>query len=117
MVKYSKKPGYRPTLKIKMPIYDDKPGFNVFNKDKETVSTILDDDTIDLSMFTAGSEAIHLLEFTGLWQTNNKFGGTWRLIQTKMYTSPGQLAGYMMDEDSDDETVSDKPEVDDEDVF
>ena len=117
MVKYSKKPGYRPTLKIKMPIYGDKPGFNVFNKDKETVSTILDDDTIDLSMFTAGSEAIHLLEFTGLWQTNNKFGGTWRLIQTKMYTSPGQLAGYMMDEDSDDETVSDKPEVDDEDVF
>ena len=118
MVKYSKKEGYRPTLKLKMPIYDDKPGFTVFNKDKDPIPTLIEeDDTIDLSMFTGGSEAVHLIEFTGLWQTNNKFGGTWKLIQTKMYSSPGQLAGYMMDEDSDDEPEV-KPEiVDDDDVF
>ena len=118
MVKHSKKQGYRPTLKLKMPIYDDKPGFTVFNKDKELIPTLIEeDDTIDLSMFTGGSEAVHLIEFTGLWQTNNKFGGTWKLIQTKMYSSPGQLAGYMMDEDSDDEPEV-KPEiVDDDDVF
>ena len=113
MVKWSKKEGYRPTLKIKMPFYDEKPGFVVFDKNREPIE-IEEDDEIDLSMFSAGCEAIHLLEFTGLWQTNNKFGGTWKLVQTKMCSEPNQLAGYMLDEDSDDEGVvvkDDKEEV------
>lgn len=116
MVKYSKKPGYRPTLKVKMPFYSEKPGFTVYNKEREMIP-IEEDDEIDLSMFSAACEAIHLLEFTGLWLTNNKFGGSWKLIQTKMCSEPNQLAGYMMDEDSDDEEAVAKEKVEDEDVI
>ena len=116
MVKYSKKPGYRPTLKVKMPFYSEKPGFTVYNKQREMIP-IEEDDEIDLSMFSAACEAIHLLEFTGLWLTNNKFGGSWKLIQTKMCSEPNQLAGYMMDEDSDDEEAVATEKVEDEDVI
>ena len=101
MVKYSKKEGYRPTLKVKMPVYDDKPSFTVFNKDREIIPIYSEADGIDLSVFTGGSEAVHILEFHSLWKTNNKFGGRWKLIQTKMYTTK-QLGGYIMD-DSDEE--------------
>ena len=41
MVKYSKKEGYRPTLKLKMPIYDDKPGFTAVSYTHLTLPTIL----------------------------------------------------------------------------
>jgi len=101
MVKYSKKEGYRPTLKVKMPVYDDKPSFTVFNKDREVIPIYSEADGIDLSVFTGGSEAVHILEFHSLWTTNNKFGGRWKLIQTKMYTTK-QLGGYIM-EDSDED--------------
>ena len=101
MVTYSKKEGYRPTLKVKMPVYDDKPSFTVFNKDREIIPIYSETDGIDLSIFTGGSEAVHILEFHSLWKTNNKFGGRWKLIQTKMYTTK-QLGGYIMD-DSDEE--------------
>ena len=102
MVKYSKKPGYRPILKVKLPVYDDKPSFRVFNKEREMIPIYSETEGVDLSVFTGGSEAVHLLEFTGLWKTNNKFGGSWKLVQSKMYTTK-QLAGYMMDDSDEDD--------------
>ena len=123
IVKYSKKPGYRPTLKVKMPMYDDKPGFQVYNKQKEAMPVVQEDGSIDLSMYSGGSEAVHLLEYTGLWQTNNKFGGSWKVVQTKMYSEPNQMAGYMMDSDSesDDEgeaaVAPTEQLIDDDDTF
>jgi hypothetical protein len=102
MVKYSKKPGYRPILKVKLPVYDDKPSFRVFNKEREMIPIYSETEGVDLGVFTGGSEAVHLLEFTGLWKTNNKFGGSWKLVQSKMYTTK-QLAGYMMDDSDEDD--------------
>ena len=102
MVKYSKKEGYRPTLKVKMPVYDDKPSFTVFNKDREIIPIYSEADGIDLSVFTGGSEAVHILEFHSIWKTNNKFGGRWKLIQTKMYTTK-QMGGYIMDDSDEDD--------------
>jgi hypothetical protein len=102
MVKYSKKPGYRPILKVKLPVYDEKPSFRVFNKEREMIPIYSETEGVDLSVFAGGSEAVHLLEFTGLWKTNNKFGGSWKLVQSKMYTTK-QLAGYMMDDSDEDD--------------
>ena len=90
---------YPPRTQFKLPAYKnrDAPG--------ETFSTQVykDQNTrMDVTDIEKGAQVKNLVECTGIWVVNGKFGAGWRSLQMRV-KNPANRNAYAFQEDSDDE--------------
>jgi hypothetical protein len=77
-------PEYDPLFKFKVLKNDDKyPSF--FNEDKQPI-TISNDEDI-LAQFKKRNQVICAVEISGIWIMGDKYGATYRLVQTRVFSS------------------------------
>lgn len=109
---------YAPRLKVKM--YVDGNNFNVDAYDSEKVNgkypkIHLNKDNIN-DYISKGSKLETILQCSGLWVVDQKFGVSWVLVQAKVYKNENKLVGYAFDdsdveEDDDCDFVESKDNV------
>ena len=100
MVVESKKGDYAPTMKFKMPYYDDKFTATIFNDKKEEV---------DVDMITKGSQVTLIAKVTSMWFVGKQFGVTWQVMQAKVF--PGMaLPKYAFADEDDNEELEEEYE-------
>jgi len=112
IVKYSTKltkegDQYPPTMKVKLRFRDNKPDFEVYDKDKNEVQIISTekDGEVNLEMYQPNTKMINLLEYGGIWVVGKSFGATWKVVQSRIYTEEAFRGCAIMDsDDSDDDT-------------
>ncbi len=91
MVKFSNKKNsegedYPPTLKVKLPFKNGKPKFNIFDKNRKPMNLHdIDEDCVNLSMFSQNTKMQCILEYSGMWVVAKQFGSSWNLIQAKVF--------------------------------
>lgn len=90
---------YPPRTQYKLPAYrSDKPGEVNFStqvfKDSSTRMSVLD--------IAKGAQVKNLVECTGIWVVNGKFGAGWRSLQMRV-KNPESKFTYSFQEDSDEE--------------
>ena len=100
----SKKGDYAPTMKFKMPYYDDKHVATVFDDKREEVSA---------DMITKGSQVMLIAQITSMWFVGKQFGVTWQVMQAKVF--PGtSLPKYAFADEDDEEELEEEEEYEDE---
>ena len=100
MVIESKKGDYAPTMKYKMPFYDDKFTSTIFNDKREEV---------DADAIVKGCQVTLIAKLTSMWFVGKQFGVTWQVMQAKVF--PGMaLPKYAFADDDDDEELEDEGE-------
>ena len=99
----SKKGDYAPTMKFKVPFYEDKFGVTVFDNDKNEVEP---------DAITKGSQVTLIAKITSMWFVGKQFGVTWQIAQAKLFPST-TLPKYAFADDDDDEELNDEEEYDD----
>ena len=102
---------YASTLKLKLPVRDGKPQFEVFDESKKSIQ-IINNNEIDLSGIEKGCEVIAIIQCTGIWFVGKtSFGIGWKIIQLKTYKQ-ARLVGYsIIDDDPDDEEDGEEEEI------
>ena len=70
-----------PTLKVKLPVWENEFKFEVFNVDGELLLPNENGDGPE-SFIEKGSNTACILQCGGIWFANGKFGVTWKLFQT-----------------------------------
>lgn len=100
---------YAPRLKVKM--YVDGNNFNVDAYDAEKVNgkypkIHLTKDNIDDYM-SKGAKVETILQCSGIWVVDQKFGISWVLVQVKIHKNENKLIGYAFEDDSDVEEQAD----------
>ena len=95
MVVESKKGDYAPTMKFKMPFYDDRHVATVFDSEKNEVGA---------EAITKGSEVTLIAQITSMWFVGKQFGVTWQVMQAKVSPS-STLPKYAFADDDDDEDI------------
>lgn len=109
IVKYSTKltkegGQYPPTMKVKLRFRDNRPDFEVYDKDKKEVAVVTEGGEVSLEMFQQGTKMINLLEYGGIWVVGKSFGATWKVVQTRLYSEDTFKGCAIVDsDDSDDE--------------
>jgi hypothetical protein len=94
---------YAPRLKVKM--YVDGSNFNIDAYDAEKVNgkyprIHLTKDNIDDYM-SKGAKVETILQCSGIWVVDQKFGISWVLVQVKIHKNENKLIGYAFEDDSD----------------
>lgn len=97
-----------PRFKVKLPFYDGRPLFKVFNKDKKEVNIYSKNEEtgemeFDKSWATNGMEIKVLLECEGLWVMDKKLFCTWKVVQLRVLNSIAKDNYYMIDDDGESE--------------
>ena len=88
---------YPPTMKVKVPHYDNEFRVQVYDDAKERLSSDLN------TVITKGQMVRAIVKLVGIWFAGGKFGITWELCQLKT-TPRTQITGYAFeDEDEDNE--------------
>jgi hypothetical protein len=99
--KFAKDPKWPSTLKVKLP-FDRKgnPDFMLFDENKNPIKIVDENGSIDLSAIPKGSEAVLLLQPTGVWFVGKtQFGVGYKLIQAKVFKN-NKIKDYaIVDED------------------
>uniref|UniRef100_A0A6C0KC92 Uncharacterized protein n=1 Tax=viral metagenome TaxID=1070528 RepID=A0A6C0KC92_9ZZZZ len=109
IVKYSTKltkegGQYPPTMKVKLRFRDNRPDFEVYDKDKKEVAVVTEGGEVSLEMFQQGTKMINLLEYGGIWIVGKSFGATWKVVQSRIYSEDTFKGCAIVDsDDSDDE--------------
>ena len=99
---------YPPNIKVKlMQSRDGNFMTKVFNKDRQALTNVLES-------IPKGSMVTTLMECTGLWVVNGKFGVSWRAVQIKVDSVP-QRDAYSFEEDSDQESNNEDSDFEDSD--
>ena len=107
-ISYSKKktgdinPRFPPKVQFKLPSFMNKDGSERFTTrvyDAEVPGKTFDNLKQDIKR---GAQVKNLIECTGIWIVNKKFGVGWRSLQIKLKT-PMQRPTYIFQEDSDSE--------------
>jgi hypothetical protein len=98
---------YPPTLRIKIPFYDDKWQCKVFDENKTKIDTDLRD------ILTPGCEVKALIKCGGLWFISGKYGCTWKGIQlvVKKPQGFGEYAFIESDEELENDNKQDKTNI------
>ena len=78
----TKEPDYTrsPTLKIKLPVWDGKYKFELFDEDG-TLLLPNDDDLAPEDIIQKGSKIKCILQCGGIWMANGSFGVSWKMFQ------------------------------------
>lgn len=93
--KFPKDPKWPSTLKVKLPF--DKTGnpqFLLYDENKKQINILDSDRNFDSSVIPKGSEAVCLLQSTGVWFVGKtQYGVGYKLLQAKIFKS-NKLTGY-----------------------
>ena len=99
--KFPKDPKWPSTLKAKLP-FDKKgqPQFILYDENKKPIQIVNEDGEINVDCIPRGSEAVLLLQSTGVWFVGKtQYGVGFKVVQGKIYKS-NKLTGYsIVDED------------------
>tara|TARA_B100000963_G_scaffold360805_1_gene393215 strand:- start:1402 stop:2127 length:726 start_codon:yes stop_codon:yes gene_type:complete len=110
--KFAKDPKWPSTLKVKLP-FDRKgnPDFMLFDENKNPINILDENGDVDLGSIPKGSEAILLIQPTGVWFVGKtQFGVGYKLVQAKVFKN-SKIKNYaivdddeleMVEEDADD---------------
>jgi hypothetical protein len=94
-------------LKVKLPFVKGKPTFVLYDENKNPIDIVDEDGNMNLDSIPRGSEAVLLIQSTGVWFVGkNQFGVGYKLVQAKIYKS-NKLSGY---------SIVDEEEVDEDDI-
>ena len=97
---------YPPTIKLKIPYYNDEYKVECFNNQKEKLNSN------DLpSYLPKGQMTNSIIRLGGIWFAGKKFGIKWDLVQLKLNPS-SKMIEYAFKDDSDDETKQDNSKDD-----
>tara|TARA_B100000927_G_scaffold183916_1_gene148093 strand:+ start:2033 stop:2755 length:723 start_codon:yes stop_codon:yes gene_type:complete len=92
-------------LKVKLPFSNGVPQFAVYDENKNPVNVVDEDGNIDLSSIPRGSEAVCLIQSTGVWFVGKtQFGVGFKLLQAKIFKS-NKLSGYSIVDSEEEEDV------------
>jgi len=72
-----------PTMRIKLPIWDGKPGFDLYDVDNNLLVSADNGRTAD-EFVQKGSHMANIIKCGGIWFAGGNFGVTWRLYQGKV---------------------------------
>lgn len=101
--KFPKDSKWPSTLKVKLPF--DKngvPQFVLYDENKKPIEIVDSDGNVNTSAIPKGSEAVCLMQSTGVWFVGKtQYGVGYKLLQAKIYKS-NKLSGYAI-VDSEDE--------------
>lgn len=93
-----------PRLKLKLPLYDNRPTFKVFGPDKKEVPlmTKLPDGTsdVDWSWARNGMELKVIAELEGLWVINKNIYCTWKAVQIMVLDKGADIRSFAFIDDS-----------------
>lgn len=98
-------------LKVKLPIINGVPQFVLYDENKKPIKMVDEDGNVDHSAIPRGSEAVCLIQSTGVWFVGKtQFGVGYKLLQAKIYKS-NKLSGYSIvdseDEEEEEESAAD----------
>lgn len=91
-----------PSLKTKIPFWEDKFTIEIYNMNKEELFGRHVTDSNPIELMPQGTYMAGLIECGGLWFTGTGFGVTWKLIQAKI-RPPVEITGYSLLDDEDEE--------------
>jgi len=91
---------YPPTMKLKLPVRDGKPGFDIYDFSKQKLDKPLEE------LFVKGSTLAALIKCSGIWIISGKIYCSWTVCQT-MIDAPTTIESYSFIDDSDDENEND----------
>lgn len=90
-------------LKVKLPIINGVPQFVLYDENKKPIKMVDEDGNVDHSAIPRGSEAVCLIQSTGVWFVGKtQFGVGYKLLQAKIYKS-NKLSGYSIVDSEDEE--------------
>tara|TARA_B110000093_G_C12968293_1_gene410824 strand:+ start:470 stop:1108 length:639 start_codon:yes stop_codon:yes gene_type:complete len=90
-------------LKVKLPIINGVPQFVLYDENKKPIKIVDEDGNVDHSAIPRGSEAVCLIQSTGVWFVGKtQFGVGYKLLQAKIYKS-NKLSGYSIVDSEDEE--------------
>ena len=105
-----------PTLKLKLPFWDNKFSVELYDMDRKAIfiptkdaSTSPQGDKTPMDIVPKASYVKGLLACTGIWMAGGRFGVTWKIVQASV-RPPTRLVGTgtcHIDDDSDDEEALD----------
>jgi len=110
--KHPKDPKWASTIKLKLPVRDDKPQFESYDDKKNKISLFDEDGKLNLECFQKGTEIVALIQCTGVWfMGKTQFGIGWKILQVKVYQT-NKLVGYSIvdEEDPKEEEETSDPE-------
>ena len=71
-----------PTLRVKIPYYEDKFGVELYDMNEQQLFPDLDDDSVSpLTLIQKTQNIAIVIQNGGIWFANGKFGTTWKLVQ------------------------------------
>ena len=101
--KFPKDPKWPSNLKVKLPFdKNGAPQFVLYDENKKPIEIVDSDGNVNTSAIPRGSEAVCLVQSTGVWFVGKtQYGVGYKLLQAKIYKS-NKLSGYAI-VDSEDE--------------
>jgi hypothetical protein len=87
-------PLYAPTIKIKVPYYDDKFKCEFYDNKRNELNQ-----EQFTSMLRPGVQVQALIQCVGIWITNKKFGCSWKLVQMRIFPSQSLKKHAFLDDD------------------
>ena len=115
-----------PTMKVKLPYYDGKFEFELYDNNGESIFNAQMNDNHPSELIPKASNVAIVLQCGGIWFANGKFGVTWRLVQglVKPRASLKGKCHILLDAEeqttlnkqvvADEEAVTDVPDSDEE---
>jgi len=71
-----------PTLRVKIPFYDEKFGVELYDMNEQQLFPDLDDESVTpLTLIQKTQNIAIVIQNGGIWFANGKFGTTWKLVQ------------------------------------
>lgn len=108
-----------PQLRLKLPVYDGKPGFHVESKNaEETISLMNEEGEFDISWAQPGMDVLVIAECEGLWIIgSDKIYCTWKVAKMRVMRKSNTLSRYQfIEEETDRENTRGGEEEEEEEI-
>jgi hypothetical protein len=96
---------YAPTMRVKVPCYDNKFVCELTNKVDGTKFDVNGEDDIH-SVLVRGSKAKCILQCVGLWMSDKGYSCSWKLVKAQMEVSENAQNSNFIDSDDEDEDTA-----------
>jgi len=73
-----------PTLRLKIPVWENKWNIEIYDEDDNKLYPNQDSISTPLDYLKKGSNIACLIQFAGIWFVNGKFSASWKLVQAKV---------------------------------
>jgi hypothetical protein len=82
-----------PTLRIKLPQWENVFKTEIYSEDGDKLFPISDNSVSPLDYLKKGSNIMTLIQFAGIWFVNGKFSASWKLVQAVVQKPKPTLQG------------------------